>query len=149
MDINEIPQDDSKIFRGQKKVIYATQNGHYKTGTTTGWDTEAFVTEQAVEEFNQLTNEALDAVKRGEKSPLFYYMYRYRFDLQTLAQTTGFWQWQIKRHFKPSIFDKLSDNALAKYAEAFVAIPLIEKSVLIGEVPVRIAGTLERTVSKS
>ena len=74
MDINEIPQDDSKIFRGQKKVIYATQNGHYKTGTTTGWDTEAFVTEQAVEEFNQLTNEALDAVKRGEKSPLFYYM---------------------------------------------------------------------------
>ena len=104
MDINEIPQDDSKIFRGQKKVIYATQNGHYKPGTTTGWDTEAFVTEQAVEEFNQLTNEALDAVKRGEKSPLFYYMYRYRFDLQTLAQTTGFWQWQIKRHFKPSIF---------------------------------------------
>ena len=92
---------------------------HYKTGTTTGWDTEAFVTEQAVEEFNQLTNEALDAVKRGEKSPLFYYMYRYRFDLQTLAQTTGFWQWQIKRHFKPSIFDKLSDSVLAKYAEAF------------------------------
>ena len=46
-------------------------------------------------------------------------MYRYRFDLQTLAQTTGFWQWQIKRHFKPSIFEKLSDNVLAKYAEAF------------------------------
>ena len=119
MDINEIPQDDSKVFRGQKKVIYATQNGHYKPGTTTGWDTEAFVTEQAVEEFNQLTNEALDAVKRGEKSPLFYYMYRYRFDLPTLAQTTGLWQWQIKRHFKPSIFEKLSDNVLAKYAEAF------------------------------
>ena len=58
MDINEIPQDDSKIFRGQKKVIYATQNGHYKTGTTTGWNTEEFVTEQAVEEFNQLANEA-------------------------------------------------------------------------------------------
>ena len=119
MDINEIPQDDSKIFRGQKKVIYATQNGHYKTGTTTGWDTEALVTKQAVEEFNQLTNEALDAVKRGEKSPLFYYMYRYRFDLQTLAQTTGFWQWQIKRHFKPSVFAKLSNKVLGRYAEVF------------------------------
>ena len=114
MDINEIPQDDSKIFRGQKKVIYATQNGHYKTGTTTGWDTEAFVTE-----LDQLTNEALDAVKRGEKSPLFYYMYRYRFDLQTLAQTTGFWQWQIKRHFKPQVFTRLSDKVLKMYAEAF------------------------------
>ena len=125
MDINEIPQDDSKIFRGQKKVIYATQNGHYKTGTTTGWNTEEFVTEQAVEEFNQLANEALDAVKRGEKSPLFYYMYLYRFDLPTLAQTTGFWQWQIKRHFKPSIFEKLSDNVLAKYAGVF-GMPLFE-----------------------
>ena len=119
MDINEIPQDDSKIFRGQKKVIYATQNGQYKTGTTTGWDTEAFVTEQAVEEFNQLTNEALNAVKRGEKSPLFYYMYRYRFDLPTLAQITGFWQWQIKRHFKPSVFAKLSDKVLGRYADIF------------------------------
>ena len=119
MDINEIPQDDCKIFRGQKKVIYVTQNGQYKTGTTTGWDTETFVTEQAVEEFNQLTNEALDAVKRGEKSPLFYYMYRYRFDLQTLAQTTGFWQWQIKRHFKPQVFTRLSDKVLKMYAEAF------------------------------
>ena len=119
MDINEIPQDDSKIFRGQKKVIYATQNGHYKTGTTTGWDMEAFVIEQAVEEFNQLTNEALDAVKRGEKSPLFYYMYRYRFDLPSLAQATGFWQWQIKRHFKPSVFAKLSDKVLSRYAEVF------------------------------
>ena len=119
MDINEIPQDDSKIFRGQKKVIYATQNGHYKTGTTTGWNTEEFVTEQAVEEFNQLANEALDAVKRGEKSPLFYYMYLYRFDLPTLAQTTGFWQWQIKRHFKPSVFAKLSDKVLGRYADIF------------------------------
>ena len=119
MDINEIPQDDSKIFRGQKKVIYATQNGHYKTGTTTGWDTEAPATEQAVEEFNQLTNEALDAVKRGEKSPLFYYMYRYRFDLPTLAQTTGLWQWQIKRHPKPSVFAKLSDKVSKRYAEVF------------------------------
>lgn len=46
-------------------------------------------------------------------------MYRYRFDLQTLAQTTGFWQWQIKRHFKPQVFTRLSDKVLKMYAEAF------------------------------
>ncbi|QUC06066.1 hypothetical protein J5A60_01020 [Aggregatibacter sp. oral taxon 513] len=119
MEINDIPQDNSKIFRGQRKVVYATQDGNYQTATSNGWETEEFATEQAVEELNQLTNEALDAVKRGEKSPLFYYMYRYRFDLPSLAQATGFWQWQIKRHFKPSVFEKLSDNVLAKYAEAF------------------------------
>ena len=69
MEINDIPQDNSKIFRGQRKVVYATKDGNYQTATTNGWETEEFATEQAVEELNQLTNEALDAVKRGEKSP--------------------------------------------------------------------------------
>lgn len=119
MDVNEIPQDDSKIFKGQRKVIYATQNGNYQTATSNGWDTETFATEQAVEELEQLANEALEAVKRGEKAPLFYLMYRNRFDLVSLAQATGFWQWQIKRHFKPSVFAKLSDKVLARYAEVF------------------------------
>ena len=119
MEINDIPQDNSKIFRGQRKVVYATQNGNYQTATSNGWETEEFATEQAVEELNQLTAEALDAVKRSEKSPLFYYMYRYRLDLPSLAQATGFWQWQIKRHFKPSVFAKLSDKVLSRYAEVF------------------------------
>ena len=119
MEINDIPQDNSKIFRGQRKVVYATKDGNYQTATSNGWETEEFATEQAVEELNQLTAEALGAVKRGEKSPLFYYMYRYRFDLPSLAQATGFWQWQIKRHFKPSVFAKLSDKVLETYAEAF------------------------------
>ena len=119
MEISDIPQDNSKIFRGQRKVVYATQNGNYQTATSSGWETEEFATEQAVEELNQLTAEALDTVKRGEKSPLFYYMYRYRFDLPSLAQATGFWQWQIKRHFKPSMFAKLSNKVLGRYAEVF------------------------------
>ena len=119
MEINDIPQDNSKIFRGQRKVVYATQNGNYQTATSNGWETEEFATEQAVEEHNQLTAEALDAVKRSEKSPLFYYMYRNRFDLPSLAQATGFLQWQIKRHFKPSVFAKLSDKVLSRYVEVF------------------------------
>jgi len=119
MEINDIPQDNSKIFRGQRKVVYATKDGNYQTATTNGWETEEFATEQAVEELNQLTAEALAAVKRGEKSPLFYYMYRYRFDLPSLAQATGFWQCQIKRHFKPRVFAKLSDKVLSRYAEVF------------------------------
>ena len=118
MEINDIPQDNSKIFRGQRKVVYATQNGNYQTPTSNGWETEEFATEQAVEELNQLTAEALDAVKRSEKSPLFYYMYRYRFDLPSLAQATGFWQWQTRRHLRPDVFAKLPARALQQYADA-------------------------------
>lgn len=119
MDINDIPQDNSKIFRGQKKVIYATRNGNYESGTTSGWDDEEFATQQAVEELKQQTEQALQAVKNGEKSPLYYLMYKYRFDEQSLAQATGFWQWQIRRHCKPEVWVKLSEKKLEKYAGVF------------------------------
>ncbi|OOF70748.1 hypothetical protein [Rodentibacter caecimuris] len=119
MEIDDIPQDDSKIFRGQKKVVYATQNGNYQITTSTGWQTEEFATEQAVNELNQLTEAALQAVKNGEKSVIYYLMYKNRYDLQTLAQATGFWQWQIKRHFKPEVFKKLSEKKLERYTGVF------------------------------
>lgn len=119
MDIKDIPQDNSKIFRGQKKIIYATRNGNYESSTTSGWDDEEFATQQAVEELNQQTEQALQAVKNSEKSPLYYLMYKYRFDEQSLAQATGFWQWQIRRHCKPEVWAKLSEKKLEKYAGVF------------------------------
>lgn len=119
MEIDDIPQDNSRIFRGQKKVIYATQNGSYQSGTTTGWADEEFATTQAVEDLNEQTEQALQAVKRGEKSVLYYLMYKYRFDEQSLAQATGFWHWQIKRHFRPEVWNNLPIKKLAKYAETF------------------------------
>lgn len=119
MDINDIPQDDSKIFRGQRKVIYATRNGKFEAGKTTGWEDEEFATEQAVDDLNQLTEDAKQAVEKGEKSVIYYLMYKNRYDLQSLAQATGFWQWQIKRHFRPEVFAKLSENKLEIYARGF------------------------------
>ncbi len=119
MEIDEIPQDDSKIFRGQRKVIYGTRNGKFEAGTSTGWQAEEFATEQAVDELNQLTEQALQAVKNGEKSPIYYLMYKNRYDLQSLAQATGFWQWQIKRHFRPEVFEKLSERKLERYVDVF------------------------------
>ncbi|QIM62067.1 hypothetical protein A1D29_01365 [Pasteurellaceae bacterium Orientalotternb1] len=119
MEIDDIPQDDSKIFRGQKKVIYATQNGNYQTATSTGWQTEEFATQQAVDELEKQTAEALQAVRSGEKSAIYYLMYKNRYDLQSLAQATGFWQWQIKRHFRPEVFAKLSEKTLEKYVAVF------------------------------
>jgi hypothetical protein len=40
-------------------------------------------------------------------------------DTEILAGYSGFWKWQIKRHLKPEVFNKLSDKKLKKYAEAF------------------------------
>lgn len=124
MDINHIPQDDSKIFRGQKKVVYATANGRYQTATSSGWQTEEFATQQAVDELDQQAEAALQAVKNGEKSPIYYLMYKNRYDLPTLAQATGFWQWQIKRHFRPEVFARLSERKLRVYAGVFGGNPI-------------------------
>ena len=68
MKLEDIPQDDSKIFRGQRKVIYATRNGKFEAGKSSGWEAEEFATGQAVDELHQLTEAALTAVKNGEKS---------------------------------------------------------------------------------
>ncbi|MDW0616710.1 hypothetical protein P2M48_04185 [Mannheimia haemolytica] len=119
MDINDIPQDNSKIFNGERKVIYATRNGKFEAGKSNGWAEEEFATQQAVQALDELTEQALQAVKNGEKSVIYYLMYKYRFDETSLAQVTGFWKWQVRRHFRPEVFARLSEKALGRYAAVF------------------------------
>jgi len=40
-------------------------------------------------------------------------------DLTILAGYVDMWKWRVKRHFKPTVFDKLNDKTLQKYADAF------------------------------
>ena len=40
-------------------------------------------------------------------------------DPSIVAAYTGFWKWQISNHLKPSVFTKMSEKKLRKYAEAF------------------------------
>ena len=118
MQVQDIPQDNSKSYHGHQKVIYGTRDGHYEAATSTGWQDEAYATEQAVHELEEQTAAARLAVERGEYAPLYYYMYRYRHDVTSLSQATGLWRWQVRRHFKPAVFAKLSARTLQKYATA-------------------------------
>ncbi len=40
-------------------------------------------------------------------------------DISILAGYTGFWKWQIKKHLKPDVFNRLSLDKLERYAMAF------------------------------
>lgn len=118
MDKKDVPQDNSATYQGQKKLIYAVdESGHYQGVTSTGWEVESFATQMAVDDLQQQSDEALIKAQNGEVSPLAYHMLRLRFDLVSLAQTTGFFQWQIKRHLTPKVFAKLSDKKLAIYGD--------------------------------
>lgn len=118
MDIENIPQHNSKTYGGHNKIIYARQNGHYISATCNGWEDEEYATLQAVNALNAETKKAHELVKSGQKSPLYFYMYAYRHDTVSLAQCSGFFHWQVKRHLKPDIFNKLSLKKLNRYAKA-------------------------------
>lgn len=116
---DDVPQDNSSTYSGHKKVIYATDsNNRYQAVESSGWEVEELVTCMAVEELNQLTADARKRVNSGEASPLEFHMYNSRLDLLGLAQVSGRFQWQIRRHFKPQIFTNLSDKKLTPYCEA-------------------------------
>ena len=119
MDINDIPQDDSPSYRGHQKIIYGTRNGRYQAATSTGWQDESYATVQAVAELEEQTEAAKRAVERGERSALYYHMFRSRHDEASLAMAAGVWRWQLRRHFRPEVFARLSAKTLARYAEAF------------------------------
>lgn len=119
MDVSEVPQDDSAVFNGERKVLYATSHSGYQAAKSTGWETEEFATTQAVLELERQTASAYLAVQTGKKSPLYFHMFNMRFDEPGLAMAAGMWQWQLRRHFRPEIFARLPEKTLEKYAQAF------------------------------
>lgn len=118
MEEKDIPQDESSVFEGQRKVIYATRDGEYIAATSNGWDAEDFATSQAVQQLERQTAAAWAQFQAGTHSALYYLMYAYRHDETSLAMAAGVFRWQLRRHFKPDVFAKLPEKTLAKYAQA-------------------------------
>ncbi len=126
---NEVPQEKNKTLDGNRKAVYAVgADGNYKTVASDGWNAEEIVTSQAVEEFERLANESLQRAKLGKASMLEYHMYNNRMDISLLSQTTGFFQWTIKRDFDIKRFSKISP----KRAEVYAFVMGIEVEELLG-----------------
>jgi hypothetical protein len=115
-----VPQDMSSLGKITKEICYATDSsGKYLTELSSGWDVKISALDVAWKEIEQRTALARGKVLRGEASPLLFFMEYRLMDMAILSGYTGYWQWQIKRHLKPEIFNKLSDKKLQKYAETF------------------------------
>lgn len=118
MDIKSVPQDDSTTYAKMEKIIYATtDDGKLQSVSSTGWDVEELVTQQALDDIDESIKEAYKLAKSGQKSPLYYHMYASRMDLVVLSQSTGFFQWTIKKDFKPDVFARLSEKRLLEYCD--------------------------------
>ena len=117
----EIPQDESNLSKSKvKELCYATdENGNYTTGLSTGWEPKTIALENSINAINERIEEAKQDIKSGKASPIVYFMELHRMDWITLADYVGMWKWRVKRHAKPSVFKKLNQKILQKYADAF------------------------------
>ncbi|MCJ8208150.1 hypothetical protein MUY27_00430 [Mucilaginibacter sp. RS28] len=116
----DVPQDMGSLGKVTREVVYAKDNsGKYVTELSTGWEVKTKALDVAWKDIEERVNAARQKVLNNEASPLLFFMEYRLMDLSILADYTGFWQWQIKRHLKPDVFAQLSDKKLQKYAEAF------------------------------
>lgn len=116
----EIPQDDGALGRVAKEVTYVVDEaGNYITGQSTGWEVKTEALNIAWHDVEKKIEEAKQKVIRGEASPVLYFMEKKIMDIGILSSYTGFWKWTIKRHFIPTVFNRLSEKKLKKYAALF------------------------------
>ncbi|MBK7415647.1 MAG: hypothetical protein IPJ38_11590 [Dechloromonas sp.] len=116
---SEVPQEGNVTLGGHRKAVYARgADGKIQIVQSAGWEVEEIVTRQAVDDLNQLAANALQRVASGETSALEYHMHKARMDVPLLSQTSGVWQWRIRRHFQPAVFAGLSTTQLQRYADA-------------------------------
>jgi len=116
----DIPQDDGALNKLTKEVVYAVDSsGNYTTELSTGWEVKAVALDVAWKDIEQRIEDARQKVLRNEASPILYFIELRLMDMGILSAYTGFWKWTIKQHLKPSVFKKLSEKRLKKYAEAF------------------------------
>ncbi len=120
MKIEDVPQDESALKDFTNELCYAKdENGRYTTTKSKGWNVKKTALDETWNDIEKQKQIALEEVKTGISSPIKYYMIKSLMDLQILSAYTGFWKITIKRHFKPSVFSKLNEARLKKYASVF------------------------------
>lgn len=121
MKANELPQDKSNLSSvNMNDLCYVVdENGNYTTKQSSGWSPKTLVLDKSLELIEERVQNIRQKVIDKELSPIVYYMELNRMDLSVLAAYFGKWKWIVKRHFKPSNFDKLSSKSLKKYANIF------------------------------
>lgn len=119
MDIDAVPQEGNATLDGHRKLMYARDAaGRSVTVGSLGWEAEEIVTTHAVDGLVAQAEAARARVQAGLASPLEYWMYARRMDVALLSQTSGFWQWRVRRHLQPRHFAALPGRHLARYADA-------------------------------
>lgn len=116
----DIPQDKSALGDVTKELCYAVDgSGKYVTGLSSGWEVKATALDLAWKDIDERVKAVQKKVENKEASPILFFMELRLMDMGIVTAYTGFWKWQIKRHLRPDVFEKLSVRKLEKYAKTF------------------------------
>ena len=95
------------------------ESGKYTTSLSNGWEVKSSALDVAWKDVEQRIAAAREKVIRREASPILFFMELRVMDIPIVAAYTGFWKWQVKRHLKYPVFEKLSSVKLSRYAALF------------------------------
>ena len=116
----EIPQDLGALGKITSEICYAVdETGKYSTGLSNGWEVKSSALEVAWKDVEARIQKARQRVLNKEASPLLFFMELHVMDIHIVAAYTGFWKWQVKKHLKYAVFERLSKTRLQKYADLF------------------------------
>lgn len=114
----DVPQEHD-MYGDHLRACYAqNEKGDYEVVTSAGWDVESVVNTQANNELRHDAEQTRQNVIAGKASSLEFHMKLRQMTPAMLAINAGIWKWRVKRHLKPAGFNGLSDEILARYAEA-------------------------------
>ena len=116
----DVPQDLSSLGKITHEVCYAVdESGKYVKELSKGWEVKIKALDVAWNDIETRMADAKEKVINKEASPLLFFMERALMDISILSDYTGFWKFEIKRHLRPDVFEKLTDAKLQRYADVF------------------------------
>jgi hypothetical protein len=116
---SDVPQDGG-LNRGLQEITYAVDaNGRYVVVPSLGWEPKNIANAQAWEVIAEDIRTQARRVRAGERSPLAYHLARNLMTVGLAASYVRLPRWRVKRHLKPSVFDRLKPEILQRYADLF------------------------------
>lgn len=118
---SDVPQDKGHLSKDNYNEVYYAINddGEFSKTLSAGWETKNIVQSETLKVLEERTEVARQKVENGEASPILYFMELKRMDWEILSNYVGIWKFFVKRHAKTTVFKKINDSTLKKYAEAF------------------------------
>jgi DNA-binding XRE family transcriptional regulator len=106
-------------FKPHQLVLYVEKDDDSYGPVQTGSFMAKNYLDDYFEKFEKWEKSLREQLKKGEISPVYYYMILQSFGEGDLASRVGVSKRKLKQHFKMEYFEKLKLSQIKKYADAF------------------------------